>query len=89
MAGGIRQDAWTELELQELYERVNEAGWFDKVAPFVCRSEAAIRAKMCALRREAGIIPKPGPTSKPTNYTERQRATAGCEQLRVAILELA
>ena len=84
-----RRDAWTEIELQELYEVVNNADWFALAAPRIHRSELAIRAKMCALRREAGIIAKPGPTSKPAHMTERERAADGCQRLRAAILVLA
>ncbi len=81
---GIRNDAWTDVELQELYEVVNDPDWFTQVG-HLPRTEAAIRAKMCALRREAGIIPKPGPLAAAQHMTVRQAATHGSEMLRRAI----
>lgn len=78
------------MELQELYLVVNRADWFGIVAPFIARSEAAIRAKMCALRREAGITPRnPGPTAKPASFMLRHSAVVGSERLRAAIEQLA
>jgi hypothetical protein len=85
---GIRNDAWTDMELQELYEVVNDSDWFAKVALRIHRTEKAIRAKMCALRREAGIVAKPGPTARAVCMTERQRATDGCDRLKAALLDM-
>lgn len=83
-----RRDAWTDMELQELYEVVNDADWYGKVAPFLDRSEAAIRAKMSALRREAGIVPRPGPRARSHSVTVRESAAAGSVKLRDAMLAL-
>lgn len=88
MAAG-RHDAWSEYELQVIYELVNREEWFAKARDQLPgRSEAAIRAKMAALRREAGIIPKPGPSAKSGSFMIRQRAMDGSEKLRLAIREL-
>ena len=82
-----RSDAWTEYELQVLYELVNCGEWFAQAqVDLPGRSESAIRCKMNALRREAGIIPKPGPTAAARSLTVRQQAAAGSEKLREAIL---
>jgi hypothetical protein len=86
----IRHDAWADQELQELYLVINDADWFGRVAPFIDRSENAIRAKMSALRREAGIVPKhPGPSARSSSFLINQRAAQGSDQLRRAIEVLA
>jgi hypothetical protein len=92
VAGGtdtFRHDAWTEFELQCLYDVVNDLHWYDEAAPKIFRSENAIRIKMSAIRREFGIIPCPfGAKSKSTASIEIERAAAGSEKLRRAIREL-
>ena len=89
-AGTIRHDAWSDLETSLLQGVVNDANWFEQVRPLILRSEAAIRAKMCALRREAGIIPRQrGPSAKSAGFMIRQSASVGSDKLRRAIEEFA
>jgi hypothetical protein len=84
-----RHDAWTDYELQLLYQTVNDLNWFDQVAPFIDRSEAAIRTKMSGLRREAGIFPmRAGPVAKPTAKVVRDTARRGSDRLRDAMLAM-
>jgi hypothetical protein len=85
------REPWADLELQELYEVINDTDWFDTCRPFLPhRSDAAIHTKMCQLRREAGIVPnRIGPKSISQAATEREKARQGCNRLRDAILEAA
>lgn len=77
-------EPWTDLELQELYEVVNDLDWFETCRPFLpARSDAAIRRRMCQLREEAGIIPhRPGPRAKALRQTTREKAKSGSDELR-------
>lgn len=86
-----KRNEWTEIELMELYQVVNDIDWFETCRPFLPnRTDAAIRTKMCMLRLEAGIFPyRMGPKSMPVAATEREKARRGCERLRAAILEAA
>lgn len=87
----MRGEPWTEMELQELYEAVNDVDWFDEVRPFLPnRTEGAIRGKMCLLRAEVGIIPhRAGPRPKWRLLAEREKAKFGSDRLLKAILEAA
>jgi hypothetical protein len=82
---------WSDMELQELYEVVNDLDWFETVRPFLpARSDAAIRTRMCQLRIEAGIVPqRNGPRSFSRAIGERDKARYASERLRSAILEAA
>lgn len=84
-------EPWSDMELQELYEVVNDLDWFETCRPFLPhRSDGAIRTKMCQLRDEAGIVPhRIGPKSVSQAATEREKAKQGCNRLRDAILEAA
>lgn len=86
-----RNEPWTDMELQELYEVVNDLDWFETVRPFLPnRSDGAIRRRMCQLRIEAGIVPmRNGPRSFSRAMTEREKARYASERLRRAILEAA
>lgn len=82
-----RHDAWRSGEMQVLYDLVNRTGWLpiarDRLAG---RTDSAIHAKMCALRREAGITPSnPGPTAKAAHRVIREKAAAASTKLRRAI----
>lgn len=87
----MRGEFWTDLELQELYEVVNDVDWFEQVRPFLPnRSDAAIRRRMCQLREEAGIVPqRSGPRARSQRHTVAQQAKAGSDELRRKILEMA
>lgn len=51
-----RIDAWSDSELQKLYDYVNDPAYFEKVRGWLPnRSVAAIRQRMAKLRVEAGI----------------------------------
>jgi hypothetical protein len=89
MAGVGRHDAWSDYELSLLYGAVNDIDWFSQVAPFIDRSETAIRTRMSALRREAGIVPlMHGPRAQSTTAMTRNDAAAGSARLRRAIAEM-
>jgi hypothetical protein len=82
---------WSDFELQCLYDVVNDADWYDTAERLIRgRSPNAIRAKMSALRREAGIVPKHGgPKAKSRPQTEYERARDGSARLLTAMLEMA
>lgn len=83
----LRHDAWTDFELQCLYDAVNDIDWFDRVACNVRRSEAAIRTKMSLLRMEAGIVPSHvGPRASSRTAVNRAQATRGSDALARAII---
>jgi hypothetical protein len=84
-------EPWTDMELQELYEAVNDLDWFETVRPFLPnRSDAAIRRRMCQLREEAGIVPlKSGPRARSHRKTTEQKAQQGSDALRRRIMEMA
>lgn len=75
---------WTDFELQCLYDVVNDINWYEQVRDLLpARSEAAARAKMCALRREAGIMPRHnGP--KATSYRQSHREALAIASKRLA-----
>jgi hypothetical protein len=84
-----RADAWTDYELQLLYQTVNDLNWFAQVAPFIDRSEAAIRVKMTAIRREAGIVPmRSGPVARAAPMVVQDKARRGSDRLRDAMLAM-
>lgn len=84
-----RADAWTDLELQYLYDVVNDPAWFGKVAPYIDRSENAIRARMSALRAEAGIIPGVrGPRSSSRAKVDSDQAEQGSSALLTALVAM-
>jgi len=87
----MRGEPWSDMELQELYEVVNDLDWFETVRPFLPdRTDAAIRRRMCQLRIEAGIVPqRNGPRSFSRAISERQKAHYASDRLRRAILEAA
>lgn len=82
---------WSDSELSVLYALVNEPVWIDEACALIPnRTEAAVHAKMSALRREAGIVPKGiGPSAMSTRDAVRERARASSEMLRERILEVA
>lgn len=82
-------EPWSDMELQELYEVVNDADWFQHVRPFLPnRSDAAIRRRMCQLREEAGIVPhRPAPRARAARLSCEQQMKAGSDELRRRILE--
>lgn len=82
---------WSDSELSVLYALVNKPVWIDEACALIPnRTEAAISAKMSALRREAGIVPKGiGPSAMSTRDAVRERARASSERLRERILEVA
>jgi hypothetical protein len=82
---------WEDFELQCLYDMVNDADWFDHAERLIRgRSPNAIRAKMSALRKEAGIVPKHlGAKAKSRRMTEYERAEEGSRKLLNAMLEMA
>lgn len=54
----IRDDGWSDFELQCLYDVINDDDWFEQVEHLIGRrSETAIRVRMSKLRREAEIEP--------------------------------
>lgn len=81
---------WTEIELMQLYEVVNDIDWFETCRPLLPnRSDGAIRTKMCLLREETGIFPyRKGPRATSPAATDREKAKRGCDRLRAAICEL-
>jgi len=81
---------WSDSELAVIYALVNKAVWIDEACSLIPnRTEAAISAKMSALRREAGIVPKhPGPSAMSTRDAVRERARASSEMLRDRMLEM-
>ena len=86
MAGVGRHDAWTDEELQLLYDVVNLIDWFDDIAAKIDRTESAIRTKMSALRREAEIMPKMrGPRAKADAAAARDDLAAQNERYLAAI----
>lgn len=85
-----RADAWTDLELQYLYDVVNDPAWFGKVAPYIDRSDNAIRARMSALRAEAGIIPGVrGPRARSRSSIRSDDAEQGSRALLTALVAMA
>lgn len=87
----MRGEPWGDMELQELYEVVNDLDWFEAVRPFLPnRTDAAIRRRMSQLRIEAGIVPqRKGPRAKSAPVTEREKARYASDRLRRAIMEMA
>lgn len=86
----IRHDAWTDFELTLLQGVVNDRDWYEQVCTLIPRSEAALRCKMSALRREAGIMQlSPGTPAGTAHMTDRQRAIVGSDRLRDAMLAVA
>jgi hypothetical protein len=85
------REFWSDFELTILQGLVNDADWYDTAERLIRgRSPNAIRAKMSALRREAGIVPKHGgPKSKSRPQTEYERARDGSARLLSAMLEMA
>lgn len=82
----IRADAWTDFELQVLYDVVNDVNWFEKARALIDRSDNAVRVKMSALRAEAGIIPGiRGPRAMSRPRVVRDDAAAGSRALLLAI----
>jgi hypothetical protein len=52
-----RGPAWTDFELQCLYDVISDADWFGHASRLITRRSAgAIRTKMSFLRYEAGIV---------------------------------
>lgn len=86
-----RHDAWTDYECSLLQGVVGDLDWFEQISHLlVGRSEAAIRAKMCALRREAGIVPAhAGPRAVAATIAHRQRAEHASAKLLRALEEAA
>jgi hypothetical protein len=77
---------WSDFELQCLYDVVNDANWFDAAELIIPRTPNAVRQKMSALRKDAGIIPKHiGPKAKPRKLCEYERAQVGSTMLAEAI----
>lgn len=85
------REPWSDMELQELYEVVNDLDWFEHVRPFLPdRSDGAIRVRMCLLREEARIVPnRIGPRSISQAATDREKARRASDLLRHAIEEMA
>lgn len=81
---------WSDSELAVIYALVNKPVWIDQACALIPnRTEAAISAKMSALRREAGIVPKGiGPSAMSTRDAVRERARASSEMLRDKMLEM-
>ena len=82
---------WADYELQCLYDLVNEVNWLGYAERLIRgRSTNAIRAKMSALRRDAGIIPTHvGPKARARPTLEYDSAKYGSEKLLNALLRMA
>jgi len=84
-----RKDAWSEEELQVLYDFVNDADWFDQAKEWLpFRSENAIRTKMSNLRAEAGIVPKTGPRAMGSSKRFEADAKRANDKYLAALLEM-
>jgi hypothetical protein len=85
-----RADAWTDFELQCLYDVVNDVDWFSRVSKLIDRSDNAIRAKMSALRAETGIEPgRAGPRARSRSRTAHDDARKGSDALLAAMIAVA
>lgn len=86
-----RKDAWTERELQVIYDLVNTVEWFDTARELLpSRTENAIRTKMSNLRAETGIVAGMiGPRAMSTREAQRDAARRASERLRQAMLGMA
>lgn len=85
-----RHDLWQPGEWDVLKALVNKPVWIDEACALIPnRTEAAISAKMSALRREAGIVPKGiGPSAMSTRDAVRERARVSSEMLRERLAEV-
>ncbi len=83
-----RHDAWTDFELQVLYDLVNEPVWLATAKGLIPhRSENALSQRMSRLRREAGIIVGgPGPRAMHESRLARD-AGQRSSQLLVSAIE--
>lgn len=85
----MRHDAWTDFELQVLYDHVNDLEWFESAAALLPRrTPNAIRTKMSLLRMEAGIIPRAGPRARSRAAVRREDAETGSARLLSATLAM-
>jgi hypothetical protein len=87
----MRGEAWTDYELQALYDVVNDVDWFEKARNRISfRTDAAIRTRMCQLREEAGIVPH-NTRSRASSWrvTESQLAQRASDRLLERIHEFA
>lgn len=85
-----RSDAWQPWEWDVLKDFVNDEDWIDEAMQLLpARSRNAIQVKMCALREEAGIVPKRrGGKALSERNSNRVRATAASRKLELALLAL-
>lgn len=85
-----RHDAWTDAELQVLYDLVNYTDWFEEAHEFLPRrTEAVIRHRMSQLRNEAKIVPtRRGPTATYEYRRTCDSAKAGSDKYTAALLEM-